>query len=289
MEDDLADMWRNFSLMEEENVGVSVGSDELEPLVSRGEACVVVKIQSDRVIPKDFFKTPLLRAWRPSGAVSFRVLGENLFLADFENVWDKTRILEGRPWLLDGNLISVVDFDGTTPPTQITFDKEAFWIRMYNLPLACMGKEVGQKIGASVGTVDDIDILDDEVGWGEYLRVRIVLDITKPLARGRMLHLEDKSIWIPFKYEKIPKFCYSCGVIKHCKTGCRNLGNRRSGGEAPFGSWLKVSLPGRRMGGAERYGRPKEPREREWRPTNEGSSSMGDSNSALKGDGVLKV
>jgi hypothetical protein len=229
MEDDLADMWGKFSLMEEENVGVSVGNNELEPLVSRGEACVVGKIQSDRVIPKEFFKAPLIRAWRPSGAVSFRVMGENLFLADFENSWDKTRILEGRPWLLDGNLISVADFDGTTPPAQITFDNEALWIRMYNLLLSCMGKEVGKNIGASVGMVDEIDILDDEVGWGEYLRVRIVLDLTKPLARGRMLHLENKFIWIPFKYEKIPKFCYSCGVIKHGKTGCRNKGNRRSG------------------------------------------------------------
>jgi hypothetical protein len=39
------------------------------------------------------------------------------------------------------------------------------------------------------------------------------------------------------------------------------------------------------MGGDERYGRPKEPRDMEWRPANESSSSMGDSNSALKGDG----
>jgi hypothetical protein len=90
----------------------------------------------------------------------------------------------------------------------MTFDKEAFWIRMYNLPLACMGKDVGHKIGATVGQVDEVDILDDEVGWGEYLQVRIVLEITKPLARGRMLHLQNKSIWIPFKYEKVPKYCY---------------------------------------------------------------------------------
>jgi len=284
MEDELVDMWGKFSLMEEENVGVSVGSHELEPLVSRGEVCGMGKIQSDRVIPKEFFKAPLLRAWRPSGAVSFRVLGENLFLADFENSWDKARILEGRPWLLDGNLISLADFDGITPPAQITFDKEAFCIRMYNLLLACMGKEVGQKIGASVGMVDEVDILDDEVGWGEYLRVRIVLDLTKRLARGRMLHLENKSFWIPFKYEKIPKFYYNCGVIKHDKMGCRNMGNRRGGGEIPFGSSLKVTFPGR-LGGDEWYGRQKESREREWRPANESSSSMGDSNPTLKGDG----
>jgi len=62
MEDDLADMWGKFSLMEEENAGVLVDNHELEPLVSRGKVCVVRKIQSDRVIPKEFFKALLLRA-----------------------------------------------------------------------------------------------------------------------------------------------------------------------------------------------------------------------------------
>jgi hypothetical protein len=30
--------------------------------------------------------------------------------------------------------------------------------------------------------------------------------------------------------------------------------NIRVGGEAPFGSWLKVNFLGRRMGGDEQYG-----------------------------------
>lgn len=72
--------------------------------------------------------------------------------------------MEGRPWLFDGNLVSLADFDGSTPLSQMEFERESFWIRMYNLPLACMGKDIGQKIGASMGTVEEVDISDDKVG-----------------------------------------------------------------------------------------------------------------------------
>jgi hypothetical protein len=51
---------------------------------------------------------------------------ENLFLIEFEYVWDKFRVMEGRPWLFDGNLFSLLEFDGFTPPSQLDFEKAAF-------------------------------------------------------------------------------------------------------------------------------------------------------------------
>jgi hypothetical protein len=85
----------------------------------------------------------MLRAWKTLGSVSFKVLGDNLFLIEFEHAWEKTNMLEGRPWLFDGNLVDVMDFDGFTPPSHMVFEKTAFRVRMYNLPLACMGSEIG--------------------------------------------------------------------------------------------------------------------------------------------------
>jgi hypothetical protein len=182
-----------------------------------------------------------MRAWRPKGEFILKVLG------------DKTRIMEGRPWLFDGNLITLTEFDGTTPPLAMNFDFESFWVRMYNLPLACMGKETCWKIGASVGVVEEVDVREGDAGWGEYLRVKIPLDLSKPLARGRMLHLQSGSCWVGFKYEKLPTFCFHCGVIRHGRYGCSQGGwQKRSAnaGSTPYGHWLRVSFPYRRgMGG----------------------------------------
>ena len=58
-------------------------------------------------------------------------------------------------------------------------------MRMFNLPLACMSKEAGIRIGSTVGKVEGVDV-DEVMGWGEFLRVRIVLDLSKPISRGRI-------------------------------------------------------------------------------------------------------
>jgi hypothetical protein len=63
---------------------------------------------------------------------------------------------------------------------------------------------------------------------GEYLRVRIVIDLSKPLARVREINVKNNSLWVAFKYEEIPKFCFNCGVIRYGKRGCGNNGGRRS-------------------------------------------------------------
>ena len=89
------------------------------------------------------------------------------------------------------------------------------------------------------------------------MRVRIVLDLSKPLSRGKRLKLRDRSTSIPFKYEKIPRFCFNCGVIYHGSQGCMSPGGRRAlgdGKDAQFGTWLRVTSPG------YRYGRGKEGR-----------------------------
>jgi len=134
--------------------------------------------------------------------------------------------MEGRPWLFDGNLVSLAEFDGLTSLRHMDFDKVASWVRMYNLPPACMGRGVGFKMGASVRVVEEVDIFDGEAGWGEFLRVKIVIDLTKPLAKGRLLHIQNRSIWIPFKYEKLPRFCFKCCMVKHGRLGCSKIGRR---------------------------------------------------------------
>jgi hypothetical protein len=50
-----------------------------------------------------------MRAWRPKGEFILKVLGDNRFIAEIELEGDKTRIMEGRPWLFDGNLITLTD------------------------------------------------------------------------------------------------------------------------------------------------------------------------------------
>lgn len=113
-----------------------------------------------------------------------------------------------------------------------------------------MNKDVGTLIGSSstMGSVDEMDTDIDDVGWGEFLRVRILLDLTKPLSRGRFLKLQGKSIWVDFQYERLPRYCFHCGIINHGKEGCsKREATHSQGGEPQYGPWLRVPSPTRRF------------------------------------------
>jgi hypothetical protein len=58
---------------------------------------VVGKLVADRIIPREYYKALLTQIWHPMGVVTFNVIGENLFIAEFEYEANKARILEGRP------------------------------------------------------------------------------------------------------------------------------------------------------------------------------------------------
>jgi hypothetical protein len=86
-----------------------------------------------------------------------------------------------------------VDYDGATPPNHLEFEKAVFWIQMFDLPLACMGREMGHWIGSTVGEVEDVDVTHGGIGWEEFFRVKIWLDLSKPLSSGTFLTRRNKS------------------------------------------------------------------------------------------------
>lgn len=54
-----------------------------------------------------------------------------------------------------------------------------------------MGQDIGYQVGSSVGLVEVIDTDENEVGWEEYLRVKIRMDLSKPFLRGCVLKLKE--------------------------------------------------------------------------------------------------
>ncbi|XP_059458425.1 uncharacterized protein LOC132188022 [Corylus avellana] len=220
MADELIRKWGNFSLSEEESVGVEAIDSVVEVLESRSQSWLVGKLIADKIIGKDYIHSTLIKGWKPTGSLHFKVLGENLFLLDFQHSWNRSRVLEGQPWIFEGQLFLVEELDGLTPPSRMKFDSAAFWIRMYDLPMVCTEREMGFKLEATVGKVEDVDTDVDGTGWGKYLRVRVHVNLAKPIPRGRTLKLKDKSYWVPFQYKKVRKFCFSCGVISHGPQGC---------------------------------------------------------------------
>lgn len=118
------------------------------------------------------------------------------------------------------NLICLKRFESFTPPTELMFTHTNLWVQLHNLPLGCMNIEVGTRIEYTIGTILQVDVDYKVDCWRKWLRVLVEVDLMKPLARGKTLELIGQRRFVQFKYERLPKFCFNCGVIRHALSGC---------------------------------------------------------------------
>jgi hypothetical protein len=84
MADDLSRLWGNFSLGDDEIKGVKIQEDVVENVASQGQLCLVGRLMSNRTISKETVQSKLIQWWRPTSFLSFKVVGCNLFLIEFE-------------------------------------------------------------------------------------------------------------------------------------------------------------------------------------------------------------
>lgn len=116
------------------------------------------------------------------------------------------------PWMFDKQLLMIQNFDGTKQVNQICFIEQASWIIICELPLMARNEYVGKLIGGSLGRVEKIDLASREMAWGEFMSVKVNIDITRPLVCGKKLNIGlQKPIWVRFTYDCLPDFCFTCG------------------------------------------------------------------------------
>ncbi|XP_035547260.1 uncharacterized protein LOC118348857 [Juglans regia] len=227
MAEDLEFLCQHLSLSEKEKGEIHVESSLLESNIARGERCLVMSLLIDRYYNREALKNTMRKVWQPACKVRFKNLGSNLFLVEFEDDCDKQRIFQEAPWSFDRYLVLLKHLEGDLQVTKIRLHEASFWIRLYDMPLNAMNAKVGRLIGNKIGIVEEVDGEQGEVAWGEYLRIRVKIDISQPLMRGITVNLGQFGLgWIRFAYECLPNFCYMCAKISHRQKDCEISGNQ---------------------------------------------------------------
>lgn len=134
----------------------------------------------------------------------------------------KRRALEDGPWMLSNEALIMADFDGSKTLDEINLSYTLIWIRVLKLPLGMINKASGEAIGAEIGEFVEVDLSDDNMANGCFLRVKVKLDIRKLLLRGLTIVTgeEGKERWCPLMYEFLPDFSYVYGIIGHTNKVC---------------------------------------------------------------------
>ncbi|KAK7845528.1 uncharacterized protein CFP56_009255 [Quercus suber] len=182
--------------------------------------------------------------WRTRKPFLIHDMSENKMVFEFENEVDLERVMEFEPWTYDKHLVLFQRIDDTTTISSLSFTECSFWVQIHKLPIKSMTPELGRSIGSSIGKVVRVAEFEEKGTIGRSLRVRVAIDVSKSLSRGRKLWDNGVAVgWVSFRYERLPNFCYWCGCLLHEDRECDLwLGNK---GKTPleqrqFGPWLRA-------------------------------------------------
>jgi hypothetical protein len=117
-----------------------------------------------------------------------------------------------------------------------------------------MNVERGQVIAEPIGLVKKVE--SDSLGrcWGGFMRLRVEIKVNEPLMRAvtiysrRLQTTESYAV----QYERLPFYCFSCGLLGHSYLVCENPAERDAYGDLPYtAKRLSVDEIAKKMGGSK--------------------------------------
>ncbi|KAL0410932.1 UNVERIFIED_CONTAM: hypothetical protein Slati_3682900 [Sesamum latifolium] len=178
----------------------------------------VGKVLSHRNTNFDALRNVLTSLLQPVKGVVIKRVSEERFCLQFNHRLDMQRALEGRLWVFDKNLLLLESVDDGKNPLDVCLDSCPFTVFVHDIPLSLQTKNIAEHIGNKLGRFIDTEHHKDGINWCAAWKLKLSLNVLKPLSRAMRL----KST----RGEEILDFVYP--------------------GEAlPFGQWMRSSNPTR--------------------------------------------
>uniref|UniRef100_A0A803PQ54 Reverse transcriptase domain-containing protein n=1 Tax=Cannabis sativa TaxID=3483 RepID=A0A803PQ54_CANSA len=211
-----------LSLTEKEAV-VHEHLDDVGEGVELGKSfCLVFRVFTTRNVKLEWFEEAMRNAWITRAPISFSEYGNGMFMVEFGCEGDMRRVIEGQPWHFDHCLVTSANPAGldTLLPNQIQYSP--FWIQVHSIPFGMKSYKLAKMIGDEVGDFLEADKMTLLKVSGLFLRIRVLLDVSKPIPRGILVDFRNihKEKWLNFKYESLPNICFHCGMFDHTLTKC---------------------------------------------------------------------
>ncbi|XP_030505209.1 uncharacterized protein LOC115720192 [Cannabis sativa] len=134
------------------------------------------------------------------------------------------QVIDGSPWTFDRAPLIFERLKQGENPRMVPLNRLDFWVQLHNLESGFMTESTVRNVVNHVGTFLKSDPNYFVGVWRDFLRVRVKLNIDKPLKKKMKLEKKSgKSSSLIFKYEDLPTFCFICGVLGHSERFCEKL------------------------------------------------------------------
>ncbi|XP_048493943.1 uncharacterized protein LOC125494428 [Beta vulgaris subsp. vulgaris] len=198
-------------------------------------------------------------------------IGCKFYIARFTNQDDYHHVLTQGPWMIEDNYLTIRKWVPNFIPDEAPIKVLTAWVRIPNLSVEYFDGNFLHKIGSKIGKVLRIDKTTSNVEKGQFTRLSVEIDLTKPLLSKFWLKVR---IW-KVQYEGLQLICFNCGCWGHSAHECPSRLNAEANMdqaaipnnaqpveaqpkarpelEQDFGDWMMIGLTSEIRGDGSRF------------------------------------
>ncbi|KAL4281630.1 hypothetical protein GQ457_03G016880 [Hibiscus cannabinus] len=245
MADSLLAKLGDLTFTAEEQDAVVVAFDVVAILAEDFASSLVGKVVSPPTIDGSRLIRQFRSIWKDDKVLNISEINPNFFLISFASPTNRTNVLKRGPWDFQKYWFALEQADPNRTIHDYSILHMFIWVRIHNIPLSLMTTALARVLGASIGKVIMIDTRLEDGNMGEFMRVRVLIDTSKPLRRCVVLSRPDaKASMCPLQYERLPLFCHGYSLIGHSVLACPTT-PKVEGQKFQYGAWLRAPLPKR--------------------------------------------
>uniref|UniRef100_A0ACD5WYQ2 Uncharacterized protein n=1 Tax=Avena sativa TaxID=4498 RepID=A0ACD5WYQ2_AVESA len=218
--EEIEDVFKHLQLNEDELDDVVLGAEEIKEYKKEARWLAIGKVLTTRSFSATALFEKMKSVWALSRDPDCREAGENLFIFQMHCLGDHKKEVHQGPWTFRGWGVMIEDYDGLVDPEIVPFGGLWVWAQIHGIPELFRKVEVVDELSIRVGRVKEVQLTPRLFYEGNYVRIRVRIDVNKALMRFVSLSTPDGRKRLQVKYEKIPFFCKQCGLLGHDHEEC---------------------------------------------------------------------
>lgn len=165
------------------------------------------------------------RKWQKLGRVRGVALSHEKFQFIFNSEHDLQEVLDKGVHTFNEWALAVDRWCEFPPDNYLQFIP--IWVQIWRLPVNYYTVQAITALGEQIGQVLEVAFDPVNVQIQEFVRVKVLFDVSRPLRRSKVVNYKGGSTKVHFEYERVQKRCYECQRMTHEKDFCPILVKQR--------------------------------------------------------------
>lgn len=238
--ENLEQMYANLVIEDEDERGVIVANNDV--VEHKKTYMLVGKFLTEKNVNVNAMQNVMAALWRPREGMEVHEMGGLKYSFEFFHQLDIQKVIDGGPWSFEQAMLVLHQVASGEDPLMAQLQEIEIWVQVYDIPQGFLSENILRSVGSHIGKYVRSDPKTFEGGWKEYVRIRVAINVEKPIKRRMKIKREgDSWSWLNLKYERLGTFCFVCGVIGHSERDCPVVyANPGKPIQKAYGTWLRA-------------------------------------------------